>query len=310
MKSHNISAFIFEHQIISHCIPISLNLSQTEREATKSPKLNFAICEEKTHMQVETIVHEKVEAEGERDMLKKRLKDLKKNQEGGEGRRLTRSIKEKNSEIDTLKMKIEGLEDRAREVLSRESALMKYNRNLEYKNGQLESRMKAKDEFNVRYINRTMATEMLLEDSNFGPNVEELEDQMEKEIIEFERDSLALHDENVTLRILYTSLKSRARELVEEQKKMPHPALLRDTLSTFTSAERHAIPKEPQPSLTLTPAPVTEECPICLADIFAAPTAVLNPCGHFFHVPCVANLNADKTCPTCCLPYTHFNMVE
>ena len=230
---------------------------------------------------VETIMHEIKEAEGERDMLMKRLEDLKKNQESEEGSRLTRSIKDKNSEIITLKTNIEGLEGKAREVARRESALIKYNKYLEYTNEQLEKRLKAKDEFNVQYINRTMATERLLEDSNFGQDVEKLGDQMEKETRDFDRDFLTLHDENVLLRSLYRSLKSRAMELIEE---------------------------EPQPSPAL--APFTEECPICLADIFAAPAAVLDPCGHFFHATCVAKLNAQKTCPTCCLPYTHFNMVE
>ena len=277
----------------------------------KSPKQNFAISEENTHLQVETvetIPHEKVESEGERDMLKKRLKDLKKNLESEEGKRLTRSIKEKNSEINALKTKIDVLEEKAREVVSRESVLKKYNHYLESTNELLEGRLKAKDEFNLQYINRTMATERLLEESNFGQDVEELEDQMEKEISEFERYSVALHDDNVSLRNLYKSLKSRAMELIEEQKKMPNisnPALIGETL---TSSELYAIPKEPRSSPAFVT--VTEECPICLADIFAAPAAVLDPCGHFFHEICITTLNANKTCPTCCVPHSHLNIVD
>ena len=241
---------------------------------------------------VETICTKIRKLDKERHMLMKRLEDLKKNQDSEEGSRLTRSIKDKNSEINTLKTNIEGLEGKAREVASRESALIKYNKYLEYTNEQLEKRLKAKDKFNVQYINRTMATERLLEDCNFGQDFEELVVQMEKETSD--SDCPTLHDENVLLRNLYESLKARAMELIEEQ--------------TLTSAERHAIPEDPQPNPAL--APVTEECPICLADIFAAPAAVLDPCGHFFHATCVAKLNARKTCPTCCLPYTHFNMVE
>ena len=279
-------------------------MSQAESKGSlgsKSPNLHFAISGRKK----ETVMQEKLEAEAERDELKKRLEDLKNIHEIEDGRTLLRrSINHKNTEIITLTTKLDDLGLEAGEVASRESALMKHNKYLERNNEQLEERLITKDEFNVQYINRTMMTERLLEDYYFEKDVEQLEDQMEKENREFDRNIRILRKENAVLRNQYKSLRSRAMELMEDQKKKPNipgPAL---TCETSTSAQRDAAPKEPQPS------PATEECPICLVDIFAASPAVLDPCGHFFHATCVAKFNADKSCPTCCLPYTHFNVVE
>ena len=95
--------------------------------------------------------------------------------------------------------------------------------------------------------------------------------------------------------------------LLEEQEEKPNlesPAL-NCGMETSIRAERQAVGVEPLAGSS--PAPTTEECPVCSADIFAAPAAVLDPCGHFFHATCVAKFD---TCPTCSLPYKHFNMVE
>ena len=85
--------------------------------------------------------------------------------------------------------------------------------------------------------------------------------------------------------------------LLEEQEKKPN-------LETETASRRRGTARRFSGS---SPAPNIEECPVCSADIFAAPAAVLDPCGHFFHATCVAKFD---TCPTCSLPYKNFNMVE
>ena len=71
--------------------------------------------------------------------------------------------------------------------------------------------------------------------------------------------------------------------LLEEQEEKPNlesPAL-NCGMETSIRAERQAVGVEPLAGSS--PAPTTEECPVCSADIFAAPAAVLDPCGHFFH---------------------------
>ena len=89
--------------------------------------------------------------------------------------------------------------------------------------------------------------------------------------------------------------------LLEEQEEKPNlesPAL-NCGMETSIRAERQAVGVEPL-------AGSSEECPVCSADIFAAPAAVLDPCGHFFHATCVAKFDTAG----CSLPYKHFNMVE
>ena len=59
-------------------------------------------------------------AREECSVLKKRLKDLRENQESGEVKELEQSIKEKDFAISTLKAKLEGLYERAKVATKKE----------------------------------------------------------------------------------------------------------------------------------------------------------------------------------------------
>ena len=258
---------------------------------------------------IQTIIHEKMEAEEELDKMRRRLGDLKITQKIEESR-ATKSlfIAEKNIEINNLRKAIEVLNKEAEEVARRESALVKYNRYLEDENEQLERRLKAKDMFNLQYVNRTIATERLLEDSHFEEDVNILKNQMVTETSQFEMDIRNFHDENVLLKNLNKNLKSRAKTLIEEQEKKPNletPALncgvrhqfaLSGKPSAWNRSRTQALHPRPSPknarSVRRTYSPRRPPCSI--------------PAGTSF----VAKFGPCMTCPTCSVPYSNFNLVE